>query len=551
MIYLVSLSQSMFPDDQVKCISVAASLQMLATWNILQLDTETTGLDPHIDKCLLLQLGNPFGTDQICIDTTTISPTLYKDIIERAFIVGQNLKFDCQVLFNYGIIIRRCWDCMIAEQLLYLGFPNFMIGASEDTIMKYCEIVDKCPNWADLTAPQRKQYLQNAAPEVADFIENHSGVGLAALCYRYLDVYMSKEVRGKINYLGPTDLSVLKYGAGDVTYLKAIMDKQWARLQALGMMKAVKVECDFVPVVAYYEYCGVHMNVPLWKEKMAKDKANMNKALEGLNAYVTTKYAKDTRFTKVNLQGDLFSGFDSTPKCTINWNSPKQVIPFLTVLGFNCKGIDKKTKEEKDSLDASVLEPQREVNPEFYDLYSAYSEAHKVCSTYGQNYLNAINPNTDRVHTTFRQLGTDTGRLACGSQSQNTSLAKLKGLPCSSKTAPKDPELKCAYPQLQNLPADELTRASFCAEKGNAWVSIDYCGQESVLMADFSQDQAMLNVFLKGEDMHSTVAYMIFPDKIPRETPIKDIKKLYKHLRQEAKGPEFNLSRTPYIERYK
>jgi DNA polymerase I-like protein with 3'-5' exonuclease and polymerase domains len=58
-------------------------------------------------------------------------------------------------------------------------------------------------------------------------------------------------------------------------------------------------------------------------------------------------------------------------------------------------------------------------------------------------------------------------------------------------------------------------------------------------MADFSQDKAMLDVFLKGEDMHSTVAYMIFPDQIPRDTPIKDIKKLYKHLRQEAKGPEF------------
>ena len=58
-------------------------------------------------------------------------------------------------------------------------------------------------------------------------------------------------------------------------------------------------------------------------------------------------------------------------------------------------------------------------------------------------------------------------------------------------------------------------------------------------MADFSQDKAMMNVFLKGEDMHSTVAYMIFPDKIPRDTPIKNIKKLYKHLRQEAKGPEF------------
>ena len=58
-------------------------------------------------------------------------------------------------------------------------------------------------------------------------------------------------------------------------------------------------------------------------------------------------------------------------------------------------------------------------------------------------------------------------------------------------------------------------------------------------MADFSQDTAMMDVFLKGEDMHSTVAYMIFPKEIPRDTKIKDIKKLYKHLRQIAKGPEF------------
>ena len=58
-------------------------------------------------------------------------------------------------------------------------------------------------------------------------------------------------------------------------------------------------------------------------------------------------------------------------------------------------------------------------------------------------------------------------------------------------------------------------------------------------MAEFSQDKAMMDVFLKGEDMHSTVAYMIFPQEIPRDTPIKDIKKNFKHLRQIAKGPEF------------
>ena len=115
-------------------------------------------------------------------------------------------------------------------------------------------------------------------------------------------------------------------------------------------------------------------------------------------------------------------------------------------------------------------------------------------------------------------------------------MAKLKGLPTSD---PKDTKLKCAYPQLQNLPADEITRASFCAEEGNAWISVDYCGQESVLMADFSQDKAMMNVFLSGGDMHSTVAYMIYPKEIPRDTDIKDIKKLYKPLRQAAKNPEF------------
>ena len=308
-------------------------------------------------------------------------------------------------------------------------------------------------------------------------------------------------------------------------------------LKQRAMIKAAKIECNFVPVKAYFEWCGVHMNEILWKQKMQQDEQKRDTALQKLNDFVV-KFG-DKRFFKVNLEGDLWTGYDTTPKCTINWNSTAQIIPFLTALGFNCKGIDKKTKEEKDSIDASVLKPQRDINPEFYDTYLAYSEANKVCTTYGQNYLNAINPLTGRVHTTFRALGTDTGRLACGSQQQNISLAKLKGLPCSSKTAPKDTKLKCAYPQLQNLPADELTRACFCAENGNVWISRDYKGEESVLMADFSQDKAMLNVFLKGEDMHSTVAYMLYVDDIPRDTPIKDIKKLYKHLRQEAKGPEF------------
>lgn len=538
MVYLVTKQQELFDRDDYKIISVEESLAMMQDWKCVQLDTETTGLDPHIDKCLLLQLGNLEGTVQMVIDASTINIAKYKTFIESTFVIGQNLAFDCQVLYAHGIIIKRCYDTMTVELLLYLGFPSFMVGASESIIMKYCEYVDSVPDWNDIKKEVKKKMLYANVPEAAEFIYEHSGVGLKALVYRYLGEDMSKAVREEFTQnLQKLETKHIQYAADDVRPLYRIMQLQMERLKKLGLVQAAKVECDFIPVVAYYMWCGVHMNKTLWQNKMAQDQKKMSEALAKLNQYVVD--TGDSRFLKINLQGDLFLGWDTEPKCNINWNSSKQVIPFLTLLGFNCRGIDKKTKEEKDSLDASVLAPQKQVNPEFYEIYLAYSEAKKVVSTYGQNYLNAINPLTNRVHTTFRSLGTDTGRLACGSQKQNNSLAKIKGLPVV-KTSIKETSLKCAYPQLQNLPADEITRASFCAEKGNAWISVDYCGQESVLMADFSQDKAMMDVFLKGEDMHSTVAYMIFPEEIPRDTPIKDIKKQFKHLRQEAKGPEFN-----------
>lgn len=538
MIFFVTNQQQAFDFDEYQLMSVEDSLSTIRgfTQHMIQFDTETTGLDPHIDKCLLAQFGNIEETIQVVVDATTVDIRLYKEIIEEGFIIGQNLAFDCQVLFNYGIVIRNCFDTMTVEQTIYLGYPHFMVGCNEDQMMQYCEYTASVAGWDKLEKDKKKKLLYTNIPNVADFIYEHSGAGLKALVYRYLGEDMSKEVREDFTAdLIKLETKHIIYAAKDVQPLYRILKLQALRLKQLGLTQAAKIECCFIPCVAYYMWCGVHMDVPLWQHKMADDTQKYNDALAKLNQFVVEK--GDKRFLEINLQGDLFLGWDTTPKCKINWNSNKQVIPFLTSLGFNCKGIDKKTKEEKDSIDASVLAPQRNVNPEFYDTYVAYSEAQKVCSTYGQNYLNAINPNTNRVHTVFRSLGTDTGRLACGSQKQNKSLARLKGLPVSKEV--KDTKLKCAYPQLQNLPADEITRASFCAEKGNVWISIDYCGQESVLMADFSNDKAMMDVFLKGEDMHSTVAYMIFPEQIPRDTSIKDIKKLYKHLRQEAKGPEF------------
>ena len=94
------------------------------------------------------------------------------------------------------------------------------------------------------------------------------------------------------------------------------------------------------------------------------------------------------------------------------------------------------------------------------------------------------------------------------------------------------------YVNLLNLPADALTRSCFVAEDGNKWISIDYSGQETFLMASIANDSAIIKELTEGSgDIHSLTAYMSYKE-IPRETPIKDIKKLYHDLRQNAKGIE-------------
>jgi DNA polymerase I-like protein with 3'-5' exonuclease and polymerase domains len=94
---------------------------------------------------------------------------------------------------------------------------------------------------------------------------------------------------------------------------------------------------------------------------------------------------------------------------------------------------------------------------------------------------------------------------------------------------------------MQQLPHDAETRACFTAPKGYLWSSCDFSALESRLGADIYNEKAMLDEFLHGSgDMHSLCAYMVYKDEIPRDTPIKDIKKKYPHLRSAVKPIEFS-----------
>lgn len=355
---------------------------------MVQYDSETTGRDARLCNLLCMQFGDLEGENQVVVDTTTISPLKYKDILENKYIIGHNLKFDLQFLYNYSIIPRKVYDTMIVEQLLHLGYPSGIVSHS-----------------------------------------------LKAVAKRRLDIDIDKTVRGEIIWRG-LDESVVKYAAGDVMYLGNIMKGQLDDCKKRDLLKAAKLECDFVPSIAYLEWSGIKLDEGKWLAKMKQDKINLERAKTALDNFITSN-DKFKKYTYVNTQGSLFDGFDLTPKCTVNWSSSQQVVKIAKELGFDTQVKDKKTGEDKDSVLEKHLKTQKGINDEFLKLYFDYQEYAKVVSSFGQGHLNAINPKTGRIHTVFRQLNTASGRLSCGSNQPNTDLAKAKGIPPNECKYPK------------------------------------------------------------------------------------------------------------------
>lgn len=344
-------------------------------------------------------------------------------------------------------------------------------------------------------------------------------------------------------------------------WLEDIKEKQDIELTKQNLHKAVKFECEFIKSLAYFKHCGIYLDPEKWRAKMAKDQERLIKAKEALDNWVVNWFESQGRdelskevevrypetaelpefvknkmwertetnvfgikyfvykvpvssaFVYRNLQGNLFDGFDTRLKCKINWASSKQVIPLFELLGIRVKTFDKKTKREKKSIEEKQIAPQAN-QFDIIPLFLEYQKAAKVTSTYGQNWLDAINKNTGRIHVDFYSIGTDTGRVSSGGGQYNLNL--------------------------MNLPHDAETRACFCATKGNKFISSDYSGQESAITASVSKDPTMIHILETGGDLHSEVARASWPD-ILGSLSDSEIKHQHKDLRQHAKGIEFAI----------
>ena len=500
MIYLVSANRELFDNEAYKIIGVDESLSLLEPLRIVGVDTETSGLSCHKDKLLSLQLG--CYDFQIVVDCMTIDVKQYRDYLQsdRLFLF-HNAKFDLQWLYKYHIVPYNVYDLFLAEKVMWNGYPVRLTPEVWDRI--------QCPRYDYVPADPKKKGSK------ASYVLY---MNLKKLGEMYLGVELDKSIRGQIIYKGLIG-DVIIYAANDVKYLERIRELQLRQLEKQGLLTAVDYENRAVLPIAYMCYCGIRMDRLRWEKKMEHDQAILD-SIKGEMDKWFIEHEPDSKYIKIDRQGDLFTGFNLKPQVTLNWNSSKQVIPIFKKYGVDTTALDKEDDENKDSIGAKVLGPQKD-KCSLIPLYIRYKEMKKLCSTYGANVLKQIDKDTGRLYTNFNSLGTDTARISSGG---------------------KDKAAKIDYVNMLNMPADAETRACFIAEEGNKWISIDYSGQETYILADIANDKAIIEELTNGSgDIHSLTAYMSYK-QIPRDTPIKDIKKLYHSLRNEAKGIEFAIN---------
>ena len=189
---------------------------------------------------------------------------------------------------------------------------------------------------------------------------------------------------------------------------------------------------------------------------------------------------------------------------TFNINSPKQVGEVL----FDQLKLDAKAKKSKTGQYSTSEEVLLALKPKHpvVGMILAYRELKKLISTYISALPTYINPETGKIHTTYNQTVTATGRLSSSN------------------------------PNLQNLPIrserGQLIRHAVIPDEGCMFLSADYSQIELRLMAHFSQDPHLVEAFRSGQDIHAATAAKIF--NVPIEQVTKD-------QRRQAKTANFGI----------
>lgn len=273
---------------------------------------------------------------------------------------------------------------------------------------------------------------------------------------------------------------VAPYAAADAAICLALMPQLETELEEKRQLELFyDLEMPLVPVLAAMEYQGV-----------------------GLDEGFLADYGEKLERSLSQIEAEIFQQVGHE----FNLNSPQQLSQVLfETLELEPPDRARKTASGYYSTAASVLDELREAHP-VVDLVLEQREVAKIKSTYADALRAQINPETGRVHTSYNQTGSVTGRLASSD------------------------------PNLQNIPIrTELgrqIRRAFVAKPDHLLLAIDYSQIELRIVAHISQDEAMLQAFREDQDIHATTAAAVF------DIPMTDVDET---LRRRAKGVNFGL----------
>jgi DNA polymerase-1 len=268
------------------------------------------------------------------------------------------------------------------------------------------------------------------------------------------------------------------YAAQDADVTWQLHQTLWPQLQAHPKLRHIftELEMPLIPVLLRMERHGVKIDAGLLHQQSLE----LASGLQSLEQLVH------------NLAGEEF-----------NLNSPKQLQAIL----FDKLNLPvlKRTKKKEPSTDVDVLE-ELALNYPLPQLILEYRSLSKLKSTYTDALPQQIHPRTGRVHTSYHQAVTATGRLSSTS------------------------------PNLQNIPirteAGRRIRQAFVAPKGYLLLAADYSQIELRIMAHLSQDRKLLAAFATGEDIHKATAAEVFGIPLAQVTA---------EQRRQAKAINFGL----------
>ncbi|MBI4396315.1 MAG: DNA polymerase I, partial [Elusimicrobia bacterium] len=398
----------------------------------LAVDVETTGLQPLRCDLVGISIASrpgaawyiPVGHSYLgCPEQLPVGKV--RDVLsrflgdEKLSKVGQNLKYDSQVLHRYGMPMK---------------------GIRFDTL-----IASYCLNPSRLTH-NLKDLARDLLGESMTFIEELIGKkGPKQATMDKIDV-----------------AAVAPYAGADAEVTLRLKEVMGPQLRDKDMEQLFHdVEMPLVPILAEMEEAGIRVHMDYLRE-------------------LSRRFEEDI--------SSIEKGIHQMAGRPLNLNSPKQ----LSALLFDDLKLPviRRTKTGL-STDEEVLQKLSALHPLPAKIVE-YRELTKLKSTYIDALINQIHPKTGRVHTSFNQAVTSTGRLSS------------------------------SEPNLQNIPirseAGRLIRKAFVPEEGHVLLSADYSQIDLRVLAHMSDDPALCEAFRQGGDIHAATAREIFGLK--KEEPV-------------------------------